>query len=155
MNDNKNPIDFLIEDLDYYKKTSKFIYLIENLEKTLNTQESMIKVLMKKIKEKIEIENKDKQEEINKIIANFLEISKKKYLKKVSTTDYYIYEYDEHYKWYIKNKKIDITSLYEITFKEKKIIKILIDNNKRYEMELKNLENDFKNADKIEIWIKK
>ena len=65
-----------------------------------------------------------------------------------------IYEYEDHFIWYV-NKKNDIEKFYINTFSKKKIIEIKIDENIRSITDIKKLEEDIKMGKEIKITISK
>lgn len=149
-------IQKILNDLDYYKKTPKFTYTIENLEKKIYGTNTLLFETLESYAVLSENLDDQKKKEVLLILSRFLEVSKKKYINKITTTDYDIYEYDEQYKCYIRNKKINIKAIIDLTFKNKIITKVLIDGNSRtFSSWDENFIRDLEKADKIEIWIKK
>lgn len=149
-----NNIETLLNDLSFYKTTRDLLPTIENLEKFTKT--NLIKHFFESLKLQLDELSDDDLKKINSILYAFLEKNKKKFLNKINTPDWAIYEYDSYYLWYITNKKINISDSFNSLFKNKVIDTIYIDNIKRsYTKITENCCLDILHSDKTKIKIKK
>lgn len=95
----------------------------------------------------------DKLKKINITLNAFIEKNKKKYINKISTKEWTVYEYEEEYIWYISDTKINFKETFNFLFKKREIQAIYIDNYKRISKDFENIEEDLINAEKIKIII--
>lgn len=146
----KEELNFINEDILHYKKIKKFYNLLEKLyEKT--DEKDLWTVLILKFIDKLE---NLEEEDLNKYywkIKNFKEFNKKKYIKKVLQSSSTIYEFEDHYEWYINDTKIDLEEERMRLFKSYEIKIIYIDGvlRKNYN------EDDILHAEKIKIILNK
>ena len=75
-------------------------------------------------------------------------------MNKVNTENSTVYEYEDHYIWFLNNKKVKLLDEYKNLFADKKIIEIKIDGNKRSSI-FKITDDDLKYSNKVKIKIKK
>lgn len=90
-----NNIETLLNDLSFYKTTRDLLPTIENLEKFTKT--NLIKHFFESLKLQLDELSDDDLKKINSILYAFLEKNKKKFLNKINTPDWAIYEYDSYY----------------------------------------------------------
>lgn len=125
-----NNLTDMILDIEFYKSKKDIIRLITRLDNIINNHKNdLILEILKEILIKIENNNLniDELENIDKTIYGFLLRNKKIYLTKKNIEGLTIYEYENYYSLYIKDKKMKITEYLENNFKNKKIISINID----------------------------
>ena len=140
----------IISDLDYYKTNKNFVQTISNIDPNhfLNFLENIVT--------NINSYSDNDVKKINNILNNFVENNKKKYLKKIPTKDWVVYEYLDSYIWHITNKKINVIDTYTFLFKSNQIECIYIDNVKRSEKLLsENILNDVLYSEKTRVVVKK
>jgi hypothetical protein len=143
-------IKTIISDLDYYKTSRDFVQTITNIEPNL------FQNLFSNLITNIDSYSDEEIKKLNTILNSFITNNKKKYLKKIPTKDWIVYEYLDCYIWHILNKKINITDTYSFLFKTNKIEQIYIDNIKRSENLLsENILNDIAYSEKTRIIVKK
>lgn len=169
-------LNIILDDIEHYKKSKQFVKLIEIICKDLLEQDKIYNFLIEKILDDIkkesnlslninELEESIKKKEIKncklenirktiKKISFFIEKNNKKCINKIVTNLDTIYEYEEHYVWYINSHNLNILEEYEKKFKKNKIIHIKIDGQKRTKIE-KITKEDIKYAKVVEIRIEK
>lgn len=124
---NENITKF-INDYDYYKTKNSFIYTIENIERKLGKSEELKTLIENFLNNLNNLEDEFKEEEINKILESFMYKNAKKYLRRMSSTDWDAYEYEHEWKLYIKNRKINVVEVLDFIFPNLEIKEIKIDN---------------------------
>lgn len=146
-------IDEIINDCAYYKKCKSFISMIENFEKIVYDNEDCYKKLLIKYRDDIKnVENKDLEKIWGKLWY-FTVNNQRDYINKITNENSTIYEYEDHYIWYINNKKIDFQKEYKSLFNDNKIISIFVDDQRR---SYKNLtKDDILYAKKIKVKVAK
>ena len=147
-------ISEILNNLSHYKNKKSFITIIEkNTQKILGI-ENLLENLLEEIRKKAVTNNIESLVKLNKQLFSFIQKNKKEYIKKKNINGNVIYEYEDHFIWYV-NKKNDIEKFYINTFSKKKIIEIKIDENIRSITDIKKLEEDIKMGKEIKITISK
>ena len=77
----------IIEDYDYYKTKTSFVYTLENLEKKTETKIKLKEFINNFLTSLPEIKDEFKLEEASKILSSFIAKNEKKYLSKISNSD--------------------------------------------------------------------
>lgn len=154
MNDEiRKNINNIIENISYLKKKKDFKSLIEKLYFIMYNEKIWEKILENIIEEENNLTEENKKK-IYWITKNFIQNNSKEYINKISKKEWIIYEYEDHYDWYIFDKNIKIIEEYNLIFKDKKIISIHLDNQLRKKIE-KITKEDLKYSKTIRLKIKK
>lgn len=126
----KDNIKEISLNYDHFGKKKDFNSIIEFLSKNIYNKENVYTEFLNNILEELD----DKEiglediENINKKLYNFINYNKKKYLNKIKNDNWVIYEYEEHYEWWVNNNNFDIDKERAKLFGSNEILSIKIDN---------------------------
>lgn len=148
-------IEILLDDLQYYKNNKSFLKLIEQLNYLFYDDAKLYENILNSYKnEIINVSDEDKLKKISGKLKYYILKNCKEHLNKVNTENSTVYEYEDHYIWFLNNKKVKLLDEYKNLFADKKIIEIKIDGNERSSI-FKITDDDLKYSNKVKIKIKK
>jgi hypothetical protein len=117
-------IDTIIKDSEFQNKNKNATDLIFNLEKIIHGRK-FFKNYMNDVRKNIEsLDNTDlKLVYLENEFTIYIESIQKKYLNKEESKDFILYEYDNFYSVFLKNKHIDISFILKKILKDDNFIK--------------------------------
>lgn len=136
--------------MDHYKKIKKFYFLLEKLQESLE-KNNLWTELICKFSNNLQTLNETELKKTYWRVKNFKDFNKKKYIKKIIHPFSTVYEFENHYEWFVNDKKISLEEERLRLFQNYEIGSIYIDGILRKEYN----DEDIKHAEKIKIIINK
>ena len=142
-------MDKIKANLNYYKNKPHFIKLLENITKTENIVENILKKYIDSLEEK---NYSQEIKEIEKYIKKF----EQKYIARYDSSDGIIYEYAKEWKYFPNKKSSNIENFFITKFTKNSFDEIIIDGIKRNEITFtQNILTDIKHATTCVVIVKK